>query len=104
MNTKYYECLGTDPLFTQLRSIVESSDSDGEEDSFVATREALRSTKTLEDAIVLIVEALIKRIFGIMSLPIEDIDSGKPIHFYGVDSLVAVEFRNWLRKNLQSVQ
>jgi hypothetical protein len=37
-----------------------------------------------------------------MSLPIEDIDSGKPIHFYGVDSLVAVEFRNWLRKNLEA--
>ena len=30
-----------DPLFTQLRSIAESSDSDEEEDSFVATREAL---------------------------------------------------------------
>ena len=66
----------------------------------MATREALRSAKTLEDATVIIVEALIKRISGIMSLPLRDIDSGKPVHFYGVDSLVAVEFRNWLGKNL----
>lgn len=91
-----------DPLFAQLRSIVETEDSDGEEDSFVARREALSSAKTLEDATVIIVEALIKRIFGIMSLPLEDIDSGKLVHFYGVDSLVAVEFRNWLGKNLEA--
>jgi hypothetical protein len=91
-----------DPLFAQLRSIAESSDSDGEEDSFVATREALRSAKTVEDATVIIVETLIKRISGIMSLPLEDIDSGKPVHFYGVDSLVAVEFGNWLGKNLEA--
>jgi hypothetical protein len=91
-----------DPLFTQLRSIAESSDSAGEEESFAATREALRNAKTLEDATEILAEALIKRISSIMSLPLEDIDSEKPIHFYGVDSLVAVEFRNWLRKNLDS--
>ncbi|KAF8850740.1 hypothetical protein BDZ45DRAFT_184816 [Acephala macrosclerotiorum] len=91
-----------DPLFTQLRATSERADSDGDEDSFVAMRDAIRSAKTLEDATALIVEALIKRISGIVTLPIEDIDSGKPIHFYGVDSLVAVEFRNWLSKNLQA--
>ena len=91
-----------DPLFTQLRSISEHSTSDGEEESFVATREALRAVKTLEDAAALITETLIKRISSIMSIPVEDIDSGKPIHFYGVDSLVAVEFRNWLAKNIEA--
>ena len=91
-----------DPLFTQLRSIAESSDSDGDEESFAATREALRNAKTLEDATIILAEALIKRISGIMALPLEDIDPGKPIHFYGVDSLVAVEFRNWLGKNLEA--
>lgn len=91
-----------DPLFTQLRSIAESSDSEGGEESFAATREALRNAKTLEDATVILAEALVKRISGIMSLPLEDIDPGKPVHFYGVDSLVAVEFRNWLGKNLEA--
>jgi hypothetical protein len=90
------------PLFAQLRSIAETSDSDGEEDSFVATREALRSAKTLEDATVIIFEALIKRISSIMPLPLGDIDSGKPVHFYDVNSIVAVEFRNWLGKNLEA--
>ena len=63
---------------------------------------ALPISKTLEDATAIIIEALIKRISGIMALPIEEIDPGKPIHFYGVDSLVAVEFRNWLAKNLEA--
>jgi hypothetical protein len=91
-----------DPLFTQLRSISEESNSEEDEDSFLATREALLAAKTLEDATSLITETLIKRISSIMSLPAEDIDPGKPIHFYGVDSLVAVEFRNWLAKNMQA--
>jgi len=91
-----------DPLFTQLRAISEHAAAEGDEDSFVATREAMRAAKTLDEASSIITEALVKRISSIMTLPVEDIDSGKPIHFYGVDSLVAVEFRNWLAKNMEA--
>lgn len=35
-------------------------------------------------------------------MPVDDIESDKPMHVYGVDSLVAVEMRNWLSKELRA--
>lgn len=37
-----------------------------------------------------------------MMIPALDIDVSKPIHNYGVDSLVAIELRNWMGRELQS--
>jgi len=93
--------LGT-PLFTQLRSVSEGGGSDEEGDSSAAIKAALQGAKTAEDAAGIVVEAILKRLSSVMSLPKEDIDSARPIHHYGVDSLVAVEFRNWIAKGFSA--
>ena len=90
------------PLFTMLQSASDISFSDSEEESFAATRASLRAAKTLDEATSIISETLVKRISSVMSILAEDIDTGKPIHYYGVDSLVAVELRNWLAKNMDA--
>ncbi|KAH9209036.1 hypothetical protein DL95DRAFT_394758 [Leptodontidium sp. 2 PMI_412] len=91
------------PLFTLLQcSSSESDSADGESEAFAALRTALRAAKSAEEAVTLVAEMLVQRLSSVMALPAEDIDSSKPIHFYGVDSLVAVEFRNWLAKNLEA--
>ncbi|KAL7791641.1 polyketide synthase [Trichoderma afarasin] len=41
---------------------------------------------------------LLEWIARLMAMPLEDIDTQKPLTAYGVDSLVAVELRNWLRR------
>ncbi|KAF5554613.1 polyketide synthase [Fusarium mexicanum] len=38
------------------------------------------------------------RLAKLMMMPESDIDTGKPLSSYGVDSLVAVEVRNWIAK------
>lgn len=88
------------PLFTQLHALSDSTSLEGEEDSSVNTKAALRAAKTIDDAANSIVEAVVKRLSTVMSLPVEDFDPSKPIHHYGVDSLVAVEFRNWFSKDM----
>ena len=35
-------------------------------------------------------------------IPATDIDTSKPVYSYGVDSLVAVELRNWIALELKS--
>lgn len=35
-------------------------------------------------------------------LPIEDLEPGKPANAYGVDSLVAVEIRNWVFREMNA--
>ena len=33
---------------------------------------------------------------------LDDIDTSKPLYHYGVDSLVAVEIRNWIMREIKS--
>ena len=35
-----------------------------------------------------------------LGMPAGDVDIGKPLHAYGVDSLLAVELRNWFGKDV----
>ncbi|KAK6214430.1 gamma tubulin complex Spc97/GCP2 subunit Alp4 [Pestalotiopsis sp. IQ-011] len=51
---------------------------------------------TPEEATALLTEALAAKTADIFSLPLGDIDPEFPLSRYGVDSLVAVELRNWL--------
>ena len=90
------------PLFTLLQTSTHgfSSAGDGEDESLAVLRAALAAVKSVEEAAVLIAETLISRLAGIMALNKDDIDPGKPVHYYGVDSLVAVELRSWLSKHL----
>uniref|UniRef100_A0A4E9E756 Uncharacterized protein n=1 Tax=Gibberella zeae TaxID=5518 RepID=A0A4E9E756_GIBZA len=51
-----------------------------------------------DEAVHLITSALAQRLAKLMMMPEDDIDTGKPLSSYGVDSLVAVEVRNWIAK------
>lgn len=91
------------PLFALMQSAASGFDyEDDEDESLAVLRLALHAAKSAEEAATLVVEMLVKRLASVMTLPAEDIDPGKPVHYYGVDSLVAVEFRNWLSKNLEA--
>ena len=58
----------------------------------------LSTTECLSDASDLISDSLAKKLSKALSMPIEKIDISKPMHVFGVDSLVAVEIRNWYSK------
>ncbi|KAH7203417.1 beta-ketoacyl synthase [Fusarium oxysporum] len=51
-----------------------------------------------DEAVHLITSALAQRLAKLMMIPEDDIDTGKPLSSYGVESLVAVEVRNWIAK------
>ena len=46
----------------------------------------------------MVIEALSKRLARTLSIKFEDVDTHQALHAYGVDSLIAVEFRTWLGK------
>ncbi|RDL41700.1 Thiolase-like protein [Venustampulla echinocandica] len=60
------------------------------------------STGSLAEAGVLVTGELSKRLAKTLSIPVEDFDLSRPIHTYGLDSLVAVELRNWFEKELKA--
>lgn len=89
------------PLFTQLCSETSANGSSVDGDSGgVAVQTLLSSVTSLDQASTIVVEAITKRLSTTLAIQAADIDSGKPIHFYGVDSLVAMEFRSWFAKSM----
>ncbi|PYI11865.1 KR-domain-containing protein [Aspergillus sclerotiicarbonarius CBS 121057] len=45
--------------------------------------------------------AICERLSEVLAISAEDIDPAKPLHMYGVDSLVAMEMRGWFKEALQ---
>lgn len=58
----------------------------------------LRATKSMEEAVGHVVEALVRRVAKAMAMPPEEIDTQQPLYTYGVDSLLAIELRTWFKK------
>lgn len=45
--------------------------------------------------------AICERVSDVLAINADDIDPAKPLHMYGVDSLVAMELRSWFEEALQ---
>ena len=58
------------------------------------------TASSLADAGDVIAQGLARKLSKALSMPPEDIDTSKPLHAYGVDSLLAVELRNWFAKEM----
>lgn len=61
-----------------------------------------RNAASLEDAGRVVTEGLLQKLSRALSIPREDMDTSKPLHTYGVDSLLAVELRNYFAKEMDA--
>lgn len=59
-----------------------------------------RSATSSGEAGQILTEGLVKKLAKALSIRPDDIDTSKPLHAYGVDSLLAVELRNYFAKEL----
>ncbi|KAF2865597.1 hypothetical protein BDV95DRAFT_652025 [Massariosphaeria phaeospora] len=60
----------------------------------------LREAQTIGGAESIVREAIRKQLADLLAIGIDDVDVSKPVHSYGVDSLVAIELRNWFIRSL----
>ncbi|KKZ65546.1 hypothetical protein EMCG_08619 [[Emmonsia] crescens] len=95
-----------DPRFSHL---VQPSTSDGVQScdpAFTLTKEspglALKNTADRSDAERIVTDALVEKVSTIMMRSIDEIDSSKPLGTYGLDSLITIEVRNWISRELQA--
>lgn len=58
------------------------------------------AASSLNEAAEAITKALTRKLSSTLSLSLEEIDGSTPMHTFGVDSLVAVELRNWFAKEV----
>ncbi|KAI9146702.1 Reducing polyketide synthase hmp8 [Paramyrothecium foliicola] len=50
----------------------------------------------------IITQALIAKVADILRLPISEVNPNRPLYKYGVDSLVALEVRNWVTREMKA--
>nr|ALQ32787.1 putative polyketide synthase [Fusarium bulbicola] len=95
----------TDPLFKHLYQIRGEGDHEGEGDgegSGTSCSTLLPAAASLADAAKIVSAAIVQKLCKALSSSERDIDVSKPLHSYGVDSLVAVELRAWFMKEVGS--
>lgn len=89
-----------DAKFTGLRQRVALADQQGGGKDDGTLRDELARCTEVHEAAELITAAMAARLARLMMMPESDIDVGRPLSAYGVDSLVAVEVRNWIAKEV----
>ncbi|KAJ5275251.1 phenolpthiocerol synthesis polyketide synthase ppsB [Penicillium chrysogenum] len=62
----------------------------------------LAAASALDEAVSIITDALVHKTAGILQIPLYEVDPDRPMYRYEVDSLVALEVRNWITRELQA--
>ena len=90
------------PLFSHLRQIgdVAGPGSAPNPETSVDLVSIIVNAASAAEAGAAVTQALTKKLSKTLSVKQEDIDVSTPMHVYGVDSLVAVELRNWFAKEM----
>ena len=94
------------PMFKYLSQLgatdLTAAPRDAKEDDTPDLSTQLASASTLTDAGVAVTEALIKRLARILATSVENFDLQKSMHSYGMDSLMAVDVRNWFLREMKA--
>ena len=89
------------PLFANFYQARETSHTSGPSNS-IKFAALFRQAESDEDRAAVVVDALARKLARALSVSPEEIDTDKPLRIFGVDSLVAVELRNWIRKEFSA--
>lgn len=94
-----------EPRFSQmvLHDAKNGSDASGAKQSGNGSVAALLSAaKSLPEAKDVVLTAFLEKLRKVLSVDLAELDPQRPMHAYGVDSLVAVELRAWMAKEVGS--
>ena len=91
------------PMFRHLFRMApkESESAVCNANSTVVDRAAiLKKTTSQDEAAALVTQWFSGKIRQVLGLPEPDVDSSRPMHTYGIDSLVAIDLKSWLAREI----
>ncbi len=68
----------------------------------VTPKQALKQVASLPEAVSVITDALIGKLSSVLVIPVEEMGADKALVALGLDSLVAVEVRSWILRELEA--
>jgi acyl carrier protein len=89
-----------DPLFRhlyQIRFLAGGRDSAGESVNYSVL---LAGVESHDAATEIIFNAIVKKLCKLLNIEPRDVDPSKPLPAFGIDSLMAIELRSWLLKEM----
>ncbi|OBR11263.1 Reducing polyketide synthase [Colletotrichum higginsianum IMI 349063] len=94
-----------DPRFGPMAmttTTASSSEGGAAETNAVSLPSQLAAVSSMQQAAEIVTEALVKRTADILQMPASEVDPKQPLYRYGVDSLTAIEVRNWITRELKA--
>ncbi|PYI08862.1 hypothetical protein BO78DRAFT_440483 [Aspergillus sclerotiicarbonarius CBS 121057] len=91
------------PMFMHLRGHTLQSGPQGEKAEQHHVQALLAASRTEEEAVRVVLNGIRKKLASILGVSEEDIDPERSIRDNGVDSLIEMEFRTWVGKELGCV-
>lgn len=90
-----------DAKFCHLRDIDSDNANARVDEDGAQIQTLLAAAQSFEDAIDVVVDAIVNKLAKSMMVDVQDIERTQTITKYGVDSLLAVELRSWIYTELQ---
>jgi zearalenone synthase (highly reducing iterative type I polyketide synthase) len=98
--------LEEDLRFSVISRRSESSDNtalgNGKSELSASLASQLSAVQNIQEAQRIVTDAIVAKLTKSLQTSASEIDEMRPLHHYGVDSLVAMEMRNWIVRDLKS--
>jgi acyl carrier protein len=91
-----------DAKFKHLRIAAEAADSCSNKDASISFNAALKASRSLEEAQDVVCRGLLSKLPSVLMLEAEDMDVTKSLSNYALDSLVAIEVRNYITREFEA--
>ncbi|KAJ5365115.1 hypothetical protein N7517_008001 [Penicillium concentricum] len=88
-------------MFTHFRNTATAKNSEVSQQRTVSTAALLSAASGIESAVSVVSDGIVERLASLLSIPCSELDAQR-FGFGGIDSLVAMEFRAWIVKELKA--
>ncbi|KXG54652.1 Acyl transferase/acyl hydrolase/lysophospholipase [Penicillium griseofulvum] len=88
-------------MFTHFHSTATAKSSEVSQQKTVSTAALLSAASGFESAVLVVSDGIVERLASLLAVPCSELDAQR-FGFGGIDSLVAMEFRAWIVKELKA--
>lgn len=90
------------PVFSHLPKLGARATTNSSNAAVQSTQSLLKGALSLTDAVTVIVNAMTVKLSRSLMMDVAELDPTQPTSAFGIDSLVAVELRNWFQKDIKA--